>query len=105
METKKREEGERGKIQTQILPLTKFFLAEDYHQKYYLRNDRALIREFRAYYEDERRFTDSTAVARANGILGGNGSLELLGRDLERMGLSEESVRRLRERIEANQGR
>ena len=66
-------------------PLAEFTRAEDYHQKYYLRRKRE-VGEFEAMFPDERAFTDSTAVMRANAIAGGclrgeavNDLLPLLG--------------------------
>lgn len=91
-EVVRRLEREKGrKVVTEILPYETFYLAEAYHQKYYLKAQRRLIAEFRAIYPDEREMNDSTAVARANGYVGGNGSYEQLKRDLPLLGLSEEA--------------
>lgn len=54
----------------QLEPLGSFTRAEDYHQKYYLQQS-AVAEEFYQRYPDARSFTDSTAVTRANGIVGG----------------------------------
>ncbi len=86
------------KIATAILPLGAFTLAEDYHQKYYLRHDRALREEIKAMYPADRDFVNSTAAARANGILGGYGTQADRETDLLRMGLSPEAQERLRRR-------
>lgn len=56
-------------VQTKLLPLERFWRAEDYHQKYYLRGNAALMRHF-----DAKTLVDSIAAARANGFLGGHGS-------------------------------
>lgn len=95
LESKELEEAKRGKIATEILPATKFTMAEDYHQKYYLRNMRELMKEFDAIYPDAGKFAASTAAARVNGYVGGNGSRAALKAELESLGLSEEAVRRL----------
>ncbi len=84
-----------------IEPAGRFWSAEDYHQKYYLRGDRELTAEFRAMYPDDDDFVDSTAAARVNGYLGGYGDPRA---DLDKLGLStagqhrvvEASARRLR---------
>ena len=63
-------------VRTQILGFTGFTRAEDYHQKYRLRNSAALMKRFQALYPNDRDFVDSTAAARANGVLSGYGSKE-----------------------------
>jgi peptide-methionine (S)-S-oxide reductase len=52
LKTKEQQEAKRGTIFTQIVPAGTFYPAEDYHQKYYLRNARDLTREFSAMYPD-----------------------------------------------------
>ena len=84
------------RVFTEIRPLKVFVRAEDYHQKYYLRNDRILSEALMSIYPDATDFTDSTAVARVNGYLGGDGTPEDLSRDLPELGLPEEAQRRLR---------
>ena len=64
------EERQKTKIYTDVLPASEFYLAEDYHQKYYLRRERELLREFTAIYPALKDFISSTAVARANGYAG-----------------------------------
>ncbi len=93
LKTLEQEQQRRGKIHTAIEPLGTFTLAEDYHQKYYLRNTQALYREFKAIYPKEQEFVLSTAVARANGYLGGYGPQA----DLPRLGLSENAQQILRQ--------
>ena len=89
-----------GKIHTEILPLKQFYRAEDYHQKYYLRQNATLSSEFKEIYPDAREFTDSTATARVNGYLGGHVPIENIRRDADGLGLSPESRRRLLEAAE-----
>ncbi|MEE9523891.1 MAG: peptide-methionine (S)-S-oxide reductase, partial [Thermodesulfovibrionales bacterium] len=83
------------KIHTEVLPFTGFKAAEDYHQKYRLRNERSLFREFSAIYLDEKDLMNSTAVARVNGYLGGYGTPETLTRELNELGLSQQGKRTL----------
>ena len=85
----------KGRIFTEISPLTEFYLAEDYHQKYRLRSERDLIREFSDMYPEEEDFVNSTAAARINGYLGGYGTLEELLEDLPGFGLSQAAGKRL----------
>jgi methionine-S-sulfoxide reductase len=76
-------------VKTPILPLGRFTLAEDYHQKYYLRNS-PLMREFKSIYPDARSFTESTAAARANGFVAGDGDPDFLKGEIDRYGLTPE---------------
>jgi peptide-methionine (S)-S-oxide reductase len=76
------------KVTTEIMPFTEFYLAEDYHQKYYLQNEQELAFEIRAYYPEFGKFVDSTAAARLNGIIGGYADDDLLAEELESYGLS-----------------
>jgi peptide-methionine (S)-S-oxide reductase len=89
----------RGRIATPVLPATKFTLAEDYHQKYYLKQSRELAGELRRYYPDEKDFTNSTAVTRANAYVGGHGGLKQLEAELPTLGLSESAGARLRDYV------
>ena len=81
---------------TEIRPFAGFTRAEDYHQKYYLRNDTILVSALMSIYPDATEFADSTAVARVNGYLGGEGTPDDLSRDLPDLGLPEEAQKRLR---------
>jgi len=91
---------ERGAdLATAIEPLGRFYRAEDYHQKYSLRRERAIADELLGRYASDRRFVDSTAAARINGYLGGYGGrahLELL---LPKLGLSSMAQSRLLARV------
>jgi len=78
----------KAKIFTEILPGSAFFLAEDYHQKYYLHQVPELWREFTAIYPVPVVLVNSTAAARVNGYLAGHGTLESFQADLPGLGLS-----------------
>lgn len=94
--SKERKETELGKpIKTVILPLTRFYLAEDYHQKYELRCTEGLIEEFKAIYPDAKDLCNSTAAARANGYIAGKGTKAQLQSEIEQLGLSPEGRKRL----------
>ena len=96
LETKAFEEKQRNKkIQTEIVPFDKFYLAEDYHQKYELRGNSDLMREFKAMYPRDLDFINSTAAARVNGYLGGYGSPEEMKATIENLGLSTAAQERL----------
>jgi peptide-methionine (S)-S-oxide reductase len=78
----------KGEVYTQVLPATEYYLAEDYHQKYYLRRVAPLYDEMRRLYPDERDFVNSTAAARLNGYLAGYGSAATFQSELDQLGLS-----------------
>ena len=95
LESQQQREAALGqRLYTAIEPAGTFTLAEDYHQKYYLRNQRSLIREFQAIYPDIAGLIGSTAVARANGYVGGHGTPEDADTILQ-LGLSQEATQRL----------
>jgi len=96
LETKILEEKRRGKkIKTEILPFDKFYLAEDYHQKYQLRRQKELMREFQAMYPHNMDFVNSTGAARVNGYVGGHGTPEEIKANLKTLGLSDEGQKSL----------
>jgi len=82
----------RRAVATEILPQTRFYLAEDYHQKYWLRGKVVLFSEFQALYPDFNDLVNSTAAARVNGYLGRYGSVEQLQGEIDLFGLSESGV-------------
>jgi methionine-S-sulfoxide reductase len=95
----------KAKIRTEILPFTGFTLAEDYHQKYYLRREADLMREFERIYPKAADFVRSTAAARVNGYLGGSGTTESVHAQLGLLGLSAEGQQTLLEMYNAKKGR
>jgi len=82
-------------VTTEIAVLDKFYLAEDYHQKYYLQAVKDLAAEIEAYYPSFNGFVDSTAAARLNGFVAGYGDSEQLAAEIESYGLSPDGEKRL----------
>jgi peptide-methionine (S)-S-oxide reductase len=86
-------------IYAEILPAGKFYLAEAYHQKYYLRQMPDLLAEFNAIYPTREALVASTAAARVNGYVAGYGTLAELQVDLSHLGLSPAACHRLEDLV------
>jgi peptide-methionine (S)-S-oxide reductase len=100
------------KVQTQFMHYTEFYLAEDYHQKYWLQTSADLMRDFHRIYPNFKDIVNSTAAARVNGIMGGYSSLDGTMEEISSYGLSAESnkiltdtVRRLERKLDRDSER
>jgi peptide-methionine (S)-S-oxide reductase len=76
----------RERVTAPIISGARFYLAEDYHQKYYLRHDRTLMRELASYTPAQ--FVESRVAARLNGYVAGKGTASQLHEELPQLGLS-----------------
>jgi peptide-methionine (S)-S-oxide reductase len=85
----------KGEIITKILPFTRFYLAEDYHQKFSLQRHPELMREYSAKFPSTKDLISSTAVTRVNAYLGGYGECSQLQADIQHFGLSVKGSKKL----------
>jgi peptide-methionine (S)-S-oxide reductase len=98
IESKQEEEARLGRqVLTSIEPLTNFYSAENYHQKYYLQQNSEFMAELLKIYPDPENFVNSTAAARLNGYVGGWGDPDQLEQQINIFGLSESGKQELRE--------
>jgi len=84
-------------VRAPIITGARFYLAEDYHQKYYLQHDRVLMRELAGY--TPRQLVDSTIAARLNGYVAGRGTPAQLREELAGFGLSERAGKHLEQLV------
>jgi peptide-methionine (S)-S-oxide reductase len=99
LESKRQLELKLGKkIFTEIVPATEFYLAELNYQKYMLQQVPELVTDLMpVILNSEGSMTNSTALARINGYIGGNGTMEKLAQQLNSLGLSEKGKKKLLE--------
>ena len=83
-------------VHTEVAALKRFWIAEDYHQKYRLRHEPELYEELRAIYPEEADFVNSTAAARINGFLDGHARPHQLAAGIDQLGLSRAGSEHLR---------
>ncbi len=93
-------EKEAGKkIKTEIKKLDEFYIAENYHQKYYLQQHGDFKKHFLNIYSKQE-FINSTAAARVNGYLGKKGEKERLVEEIDKLGLNEKLENKLLDRYD-----
>ncbi|XKG87007.1 peptide-methionine (S)-S-oxide reductase [Sutcliffiella horikoshii] len=70
-------------IGTEIAPLNYFTLAEERHQKYYLKRYQNATQKLRKFFLTEEAFNNATLVARLNSFVKGHGTLYSLKDEIE----------------------
>lgn len=76
-------------VKSEVAPLNTFTLAEDYHQKYILKQNYQLNREMSRIYPHHGDLVNSTAAARLNGYASGHGDNDQLAREIDNLGLTD----------------
>lgn len=92
--------GRQQPVTTAVEPLSRFWLAEDHHQKHVLRRDRELLAMLRPWLADDDALRDSTLGARLNAFCHGDLPLADLRRELRRLDVHVVGERAI-ERLEA----
>ncbi len=82
-------------IQTEIASLNKFSLAEEKHQKYYLKRYSKALESLLDYYSSHDSFMNSTLVARLNGFVKGYCSLSDIKNEITSSTMAEEKKAKL----------
>ncbi len=73
------------KIETEISPYSMFFIAEDYHQKYYLKRRPSTVETLSPLFPTHEALIHSTLAARLNGFVKGFGTLLAIKKEIEEM--------------------
>ena len=93
-------ENETGrKAATEVLRMTEFYRAEDYHLKFYLQRDKEILNDLLRYYEDIFALNDSTVAARLNSLLAGKGDRDLMKNEYEGYGLQDRALEKVRKML------
>lgn len=85
---------------TEIVPLDKFYLAENYHQKFYLQKASILMKELSLKYSNFKDFINSTLTCKLNGYCKGYGTIEMLKDNIDKFQLNEKSKKALMDIVE-----
>ena len=89
-------EGPKRKVRSEVQSYSGMTLAEDYHQKYYLRRNKTVALELKQRFPSLQEFVDSTACMRANAALGGFWEAKV--EELKTLGFSDEAIEQLSNR-------
>ena len=97
--------GGMFRFPTELWPLERFYLAEPYHQKHYLRRHAGLMKELSGRFASEAALLDSTLAARLNGALAGFGETAELAPELCGLGLASKDAARLVHQVQEQRRR
>ena len=87
--------GSDREPRTEVREAPRFWIAEDYHQKYYLRADRKLVAALLGSAWTDEALRGSTLAARVNGWIRGHGTEKEIASEVESLGLGEKARRAL----------
>lgn len=94
-------EQKNGKtIETEILFDHPFYLAEERHQKYFLKRFSKAMTSVLPLFSDHKSFNDSTVAARLNGFVREYGRLNEIKEELSDWGLTDEEEKTLQDMLE-----
>jgi len=104
-QSKKEQEKKRSgkKVATVIRRVGTFTLAEDYHQKYYLRTHDQLVEALDCETEGE--FVNSFAATRMNAYVAGRGEMQQLLAEVDEFGLNAEAKEYLLSSVANSRGK
>lgn len=90
-------EKQRGyPLYTAVEPIGEFYLAEDYHQKYYLQRDNEMMEALLDIFPDRASLFRSTLAARLNAVYSGDAGLK----EVQRVFITKNLSSDLRDKIE-----
>lgn len=93
------EEIKGHKIETEINTEKPFFPAEDYHQKYYLKQYKSALEKLSELYPSHKDLVHSTLAARLNGFVKGFGSISGIKKEISQSDGSDSEKERLKEAV------
>jgi len=82
-------------LTTEVLPLERFYNAEDYHQKYSLQHYKKVMGSFSRMYSQFDDFNNSTAAARLNGFSAGYGSKKMFDAEKNLYGVEMDALQQI----------
>lgn len=97
--SKKRRQAKHQHPITSTIEAVNFSLAGASDQKYYLRHDSLLWREFKGFYPHTPEIVNSAAAAKVNGYLGGHSDQTQLQTYLGNLGLSRAGTARVKSKV------